>query len=119
MLEETRLDYALVTVFVEVWISIGHVADCSWMTGNAEVIGSSFGLVPTNAHLVSAWFPNELPTCRYRSAYPILDYFWIADDSPTPSSFETGNRLPVSIQRGTRKREQAVYPVPRQNNDRL
>jgi hypothetical protein len=23
MLEETRLDYALVTVFVEVWISIG------------------------------------------------------------------------------------------------
>jgi hypothetical protein len=32
MLEETRLDYALVTVFVDVWIYMAHVADWSWMT---------------------------------------------------------------------------------------
>jgi len=28
---------------------LAHVADCSWMTGKPEVIGSYFGLVPTNA----------------------------------------------------------------------
>src|SRR5260221_579421 len=38
------------------------------MTGKAEVIGSSVGLVPTNAHLFSGCFPDELPTSRYSSS---------------------------------------------------
>jgi hypothetical protein len=44
MLEETRLDYALVTVFVEVWIFIGS---CRRLLLDEVQL-------PTNAHLVSA-----------------------------------------------------------------
>jgi len=51
--------------------------DCERITGNPQVIGLSTGLVPRNAHLVSAWFPDYKRTCRYRSACPNLDYFRI------------------------------------------
>jgi hypothetical protein len=35
-------------------LSLFAVAHCGSITGNREVIGSSFGLGPTNAHLASA-----------------------------------------------------------------
>jgi hypothetical protein len=40
MLEETRLDYALVTVVVEVWISVVSVGSCRRLLLDDELTGS-------------------------------------------------------------------------------
>jgi hypothetical protein len=42
--------------------STGHLGDSAWITGNSKIISSPVELVPTNAHLVSASFPDEMPT---------------------------------------------------------
>ncbi len=43
MLEETRLHYALVRVFVQICINhLAQVADCSWMTDKSQLILKSW-----------------------------------------------------------------------------
>jgi hypothetical protein len=90
MLEETRVDYALVTVFVEVWISIGS---CRRLLLDHELTGSYSGPEVLECCIESAQTHRAracaLParasdtTLGLPGTYPHdarLDYFRIADN---------------------------------------